>query len=199
VDSPSKQNLKSSPAVITNSAATLDLNKSLVEVVSLSEEEDSADGMQCTGDGRIPCDQSEIKTVILFEDVDATLCEDRGFISTIQLLADAGKRPMILTSNSKALPEEITYLWDLFFHHKLTCLYFRLWFLSSSVMKLSFVNILGENPVLPDSLAREEVCFTLPPLEELIHHMYLVCHLHYEKLLFSSQIKYLVTSPNSLD
>ncbi|KAJ8424660.1 hypothetical protein Cgig2_003094 [Carnegiea gigantea] len=132
VGSPNKHNLKSSPTVITNGSATLDLNKSIVEVVSLSEEEDSADGMQCTGDGRIPCDQREIKTVILFEDVDATLCEDRGFISTIQQLADTGKRPMILTSNS-------------------------------------------ENPMLPDSLAREEVCFTLPSLEELIHHIYLVC------------------------
>ena len=43
------------------------------------------------------------RTLILFEDVDADLCEDRGFISTIQQLAETAKRPMILTSNSKII------------------------------------------------------------------------------------------------
>lgn len=46
---------------------------------------------------------SEVKTLILFEDVDATLCEDHGFITTIHQLAETAKRPMILTSNSKKL------------------------------------------------------------------------------------------------
>lgn len=46
-------------------------------------------------------EQSDIKTLILFEDVDAVLDEDRGFIGTIQQLAETAKRPMILTSNSK--------------------------------------------------------------------------------------------------
>lgn len=132
IDSQSKLNLKSSPTLFANGAAAFDLNHEMVEVTS--EEEDSASGvgMHNIGDGGIPCDQSEIKTLILFEDVDATLCEDRGFISTIQQLADTGKRPMILTSNS-------------------------------------------ENPVLPDNLDREEVCFTMPSLNELINHTYLVC------------------------
>ncbi|XP_051139529.1 uncharacterized protein LOC127257195 isoform X2 [Andrographis paniculata] len=44
--------------------------------------------------------QTDIKTLILFEDVDATLCEDHGFLTAIQQLAETAKRPMILTSNS---------------------------------------------------------------------------------------------------
>lgn len=47
--------------------------------------------------------QNEVKTLILFEDVDAAISEDHGFISTIQQLAVTAKRPMILTSNSKTL------------------------------------------------------------------------------------------------
>ncbi|CAI9778095.1 unnamed protein product [Fraxinus pennsylvanica] len=44
--------------------------------------------------------QNEILTLILFEDTDAALSEDHGFISTIQQLAETAKQPMILTSNS---------------------------------------------------------------------------------------------------
>ncbi|CAH9136284.1 unnamed protein product [Cuscuta epithymum] len=41
-----------------------------------------------------------LRTLVLFEDFDTALCEDRGFISTIQQLSETAKRPMILTSNS---------------------------------------------------------------------------------------------------
>ncbi|XP_057795779.1 uncharacterized protein LOC131011898 isoform X2 [Salvia miltiorrhiza] len=56
--------------------------------------------------------QNEVKTLILFEDVDATICEDHGFITTIQQLAVTAKRPMILTSNSgnPALPKSLDKL-----------------------------------------------------------------------------------------
>ncbi|KAK6114842.1 hypothetical protein DH2020_007111 [Rehmannia glutinosa] len=56
--------------------------------------------------------QSEIKTLILFEDVDATVHEDQGFITTIQQLAVTAKRPMILTSNSDnpVLPKNLDRL-----------------------------------------------------------------------------------------
>lgn len=102
-ESPSgKLNLKSSP-VITNGAPAQGLNNGVVEVISLLEEEDYVGtvGSQYHSNVRHSCDKGDIKTLILFEDVDVTLCDDRGFISTIQQLADTGKRPMILTSNSK--------------------------------------------------------------------------------------------------
>ncbi|KAK9096037.1 hypothetical protein Sjap_021534 [Stephania japonica] len=49
------------------------------------------------------------KTLILFEDVDIVFEEDRGFISTIQQMAETTKWPMILTSNSKdpELPDQL--------------------------------------------------------------------------------------------
>ncbi|KAL8159334.1 hypothetical protein V2J09_000871 [Rumex salicifolius] len=78
-------------------------------------------------------DTSEIKTLILFEEVDATLLEDRGFIATIQQLAQTAKRPMILTSNDT-------------------------------------------NPVLPESLDREEVYFSVTSQQELLHHVCMVCN-----------------------
>ncbi|KAK6938416.1 hypothetical protein RJ641_031924 [Dillenia turbinata] len=58
------------------------------------------------------CSTVERRTLILFEDVDVILDEDRGFIATIQKLAETAKRPMILTSNSNnpALPESLDRL-----------------------------------------------------------------------------------------
>ncbi|KAK9162225.1 hypothetical protein Syun_003127 [Stephania yunnanensis] len=52
------------------------------------------------------------KTLILFEDVDTVFREDRGFISTIQQMAESTKWPMILTSNSKdpELPDKLNRL-----------------------------------------------------------------------------------------
>ncbi|XP_023523707.1 uncharacterized protein LOC111787864 isoform X1 [Cucurbita pepo subsp. pepo] len=44
--------------------------------------------------------QGEAKPLILLEDVDILFPEDRGFISAIQEIADTGKVPIILTSNS---------------------------------------------------------------------------------------------------
>ncbi|KNA24489.1 hypothetical protein SOVF_014870 isoform A [Spinacia oleracea] len=110
-ESPSgKLNLKSSP-VITNGAPAQGLNNGVVEVISLLEEEDYVGtvGSQYHSNVRHSCDKGDIKTLILFEDVDVTLCDDRGFISTIQQLADTGKRPMILTSNNESplLPDNL--------------------------------------------------------------------------------------------
>lgn len=101
-ESPSKHNFRSSP-VSTNGVVVEDLNNSLVEVISLLEEGDDVSDVktQNRNSSGLSCDKGDIKTLILFEDVDVTLCDDRGFISTIQQLADTGKRPMILTSNSK--------------------------------------------------------------------------------------------------
>ncbi|KAH0664202.1 hypothetical protein KY284_029133 [Solanum tuberosum] len=77
----------------------------VIEAIPLSDEENAPNA---TGGQRKQVFREEItanyqgetKTLILFEDVDTALCEDRGFVSTIQQLAETAKRPMILTSNS---------------------------------------------------------------------------------------------------
>ncbi|KAJ8563632.1 hypothetical protein K7X08_032084 [Anisodus acutangulus] len=109
----------------------------VIEVITLSNEENApnASGVQrkqvCREE--IPAShQGETKTLILFEDVDTALCEDRGFVSTIQQLAETAKRPMILTSNS-------------------------------------------DNPVLPNNLDRQQLCFVMPSLKELLGLVHMVC------------------------
>lgn len=82
----------------------------VIEVIPLSDEENAlnASGVQRKQVGREEIadnHQGKMKTLILFEDVDTALCEDRGFVSTIQQLAETAKRPMILTSNSKGLTD----------------------------------------------------------------------------------------------
>ncbi|VFQ93892.1 unnamed protein product [Cuscuta campestris] len=74
----------------------------------------------------------DLRTLVLFEDVDAALCEDRGFISTIQQLSETAKRPMILTSNSV-------------------------------------------NPVLPNNLDRLELCFAIPPFNDVLELAHTIC------------------------
>ncbi|KAI3464505.1 hypothetical protein Pfo_021168 [Paulownia fortunei] len=87
------------------------------ELTHISDKEDSQDAgswpkISASGYNRTANNQSEIKTLILFEDVDATLYEDHGFITTIQQLAETAKRPMILTSNSDnpVLPKNLDRL-----------------------------------------------------------------------------------------
>ncbi|KAK6132312.1 hypothetical protein DH2020_033936 [Rehmannia glutinosa] len=89
----------------------------VIELTHLSDKEDSQDAgswpkMSACGYNRTANSQSEIKTLILFEDVDATVHEDQGFITTIQQLAVTAKRPMILTSNSDnpVLPKNLDRL-----------------------------------------------------------------------------------------
>lgn len=60
------------------------------------------------GSGISDCDEAgpfyhqiEVKPLILFEDVDITFLEDRGFITAVQQIAETAKGPIILTSNSK--------------------------------------------------------------------------------------------------
>lgn len=76
----------------------------VIELIHLPDEEDLGDAFlspkKSVCKRTINC-QSEVKTLILFEEVDATISEDHGFITTIQQLAETAKRPMILTSNSK--------------------------------------------------------------------------------------------------
>ncbi|KAL3638815.1 hypothetical protein CASFOL_016722 [Castilleja foliolosa] len=89
----------------------------VIEVTPLSDTKDSQDAcswpkMSASGPNQYANHQTEIKTLILFEDVDATVDEDHGFITTIQQLAETAKRPMILTSNSDnpVLPKNLDRL-----------------------------------------------------------------------------------------
>ncbi|CAA0809944.1 P-loop containing nucleoside triphosphate hydrolases superfamily protein [Striga hermonthica] len=89
----------------------------VIEVTPLSDKKDAQDidswpKISAPEHNRSSNCQSEIKTLILFEDVDATVEEDHGFISTIQQLAETAKRPMILTSNSDfpVLPKNLDRL-----------------------------------------------------------------------------------------
>ncbi|CAN6479978.1 unnamed protein product [Victoria cruziana] len=92
------------------------------------EMEISCNSMECRSLGN----QVASKTLILFEDFDATLDEDRGLIATILELAETTKRPIILTSNSR-------------------------------------------DPLLPPLVDRVTVNFTLPSVDELVCHAYMVC------------------------
>ncbi|KAL6525090.1 hypothetical protein OROMI_030683 [Orobanche minor] len=89
----------------------------VIEVIPLSDKKDSQDAgswpkMLASGSNQSGNCHIEIKTLILFEDVDATVHEDHGFITTIQQLAETAKRPMILTSNSEnpVLPKNLDRL-----------------------------------------------------------------------------------------
>lgn len=87
----------------------------VIELIDLSDKNDPRDTTVCqktlvSGENGASNYRNEIKTLILFEDVDITLCEDPGFLTAIQQLAETAKRPMILTSNSKKLN------WLLFSH-----------------------------------------------------------------------------------
>ncbi|PWA92896.1 P-loop containing nucleoside triphosphate hydrolases superfamily protein [Artemisia annua] len=91
-----KSQLKSTPT--KRKADDAQRSADVIDLISLSDDEDSKNG---AATALTPVSsQNGIKTLILFEDVDATLFEDRGFIATIQQLAETAKRPMILTSNS---------------------------------------------------------------------------------------------------
>ncbi|XP_071716016.1 uncharacterized protein [Rutidosis leptorrhynchoides] len=92
-----KSQLKSTPTTC-NPEASQRSTGDVIELIPLSDDEDSKnlDGSVAKPVGS----QTGTKILILFEDVDASLIEDRGFIATVQQLAETAKRPMILTSNT---------------------------------------------------------------------------------------------------
>lgn len=72
----------------------------VVELIPISDEEcHDATGTSVTFS--VKEDRCKDKLVILFEDVDITFLEDRGFIAAIQQIAKTANGPIILTSNSK--------------------------------------------------------------------------------------------------
>lgn len=94
-----------SPQSLPNCRASQEFENEVVEVIP-SDEEAPHDGIGasakfvCKENGTAH-NQSEVKPLILFEDVDITFLEDRGFLAAIQQIAETAKGPMILTSNSK--------------------------------------------------------------------------------------------------
>ncbi|XP_074361810.1 uncharacterized protein LOC141701993 [Apium graveolens] len=103
----------------SSSDATADqgTKNDVIELIPLSDDEISGNTKMTptksvSKKSKTVSEQSGNKTLILFEDVDTDLCEDRGFISTIQQLAETVKRPMILTSNSNepVLPNNLDIL-----------------------------------------------------------------------------------------
>nr|GLL44461.1 uncharacterized protein LOC109177240 [Ipomoea trifida] len=104
--------LRSFSAAVTGTEGPM---SEVIELIPLLDDEDSQNA-SATPKKLICKDRtnshSDLKTLVLFEDVDAALCEDRGFISTIQQLSETAKRPMILTSNSNnpVLPNNLDRL-----------------------------------------------------------------------------------------
>ncbi|XP_075650549.1 uncharacterized protein LOC142621123 isoform X2 [Castanea sativa] len=105
-----------SPQSLPNCSASQEFENEVVEVIP-SDEEAPRDGIGasakfvCKENGTVH-NQSEVKPLILFEDVDITFLEDRGFLAAIQQIAETAKGPMILTSNSNnpVLPDSLDRL-----------------------------------------------------------------------------------------
>ncbi|KAJ6681665.1 P-LOOP CONTAINING NUCLEOSIDE TRIPHOSPHATE HYDROLASES SUPERFAMILY PROTEIN [Salix koriyanagi] len=85
---------------------TPDYNSKMIEMIPISNKDNSLGATVATTtcaskESTIACDREQVKHLILFEDVDITFTEDRGFVSAIQQIAEKAKGPVILTSNSE--------------------------------------------------------------------------------------------------
>ncbi|KAM6572301.1 hypothetical protein CsatA_016381 [Cannabis sativa] len=115
-DGSSNDHVLKSSAALANGSASQEYDVGSAEVIALSDE----DLHKETGDAGIfyheeaeSCSyKSEIKPLILFEDVDIIFFEDRGFIAAVQQIANTAKGPIILTSNSHKpfLPDNLDRL-----------------------------------------------------------------------------------------
>lgn len=111
----SRNNFIEKCPTLQESTAAKDLANEVIELIPLSDD-DSKDNIKGVGEFEYiayesTSSQGEAKPLILLEDVDIIFLEDRGFISAIQEIADTGKGPIILTSNSKS-----AYSWMELFH-----------------------------------------------------------------------------------
>lgn len=118
MENPERSDVKHfSKYFLVSCSATADqgISNEVIEIIPLSESENSDSTMMAHAElvskrSKSCSEQNDKKTLILFEDVDAVLEEDRGFIGTIQRLAETAKRPMILTSNSKIVPQIVFFI-----------------------------------------------------------------------------------------
>ncbi|KAI4320611.1 hypothetical protein MLD38_034072 [Melastoma candidum] len=102
----SQMNSKAHPE-LENNKYELDTNSEEIEILRASDGENSNEHEELvlsSDSGKV-----EVKRLILFEDVDITFIEDRGFISSIQQIAETAKGPIIMTSNNSdlVLPENL--------------------------------------------------------------------------------------------
>ncbi|XWS15123.1 hypothetical protein CRYUN_Cryun35bG0066800 [Craigia yunnanensis] len=102
---------------LSNSEAVQEFDNKVIEFIPISDEEDSfgasgASGKRVCNDNETGFGQSKVKTLILFEVVDISFPEDRGFVAGIQQIAEKAKGPVILTSNSNnlVLPDNLNML-----------------------------------------------------------------------------------------
>ncbi|KAK4758310.1 hypothetical protein SAY87_019611 [Trapa incisa] len=63
-------------------------------------------------ENQTPFEGQKVKPLILFEDVDITFLEDRGFVAAIEQIANTAKGPLILTTNNRSitLPDSLDRL-----------------------------------------------------------------------------------------
>ncbi|KAJ6412671.1 hypothetical protein OIU84_005672 [Salix udensis] len=85
---------------------TPDFDSKMIEMIPIPNKDNSLGATVATTtcaskESTIACDREQLKHLILFEDVDITFTEDRGFVSAIQQIAEKAKGPVILTSNSE--------------------------------------------------------------------------------------------------
>ncbi|KAG4194273.1 hypothetical protein ERO13_A06G043800v2 [Gossypium hirsutum] len=115
VDSPSKHVMKSA-GPLSKGEAMKEFDKE-VEFIPIPDEEDSsgphgASGKHVCNDRETGFGQDKVRSLILFEDVDISFPEDRGFVPAIQKIAEKARGPVILTSNSNnlVLPDNLDRL-----------------------------------------------------------------------------------------
>ncbi|XP_024451631.2 uncharacterized protein LOC7463160 isoform X5 [Populus trichocarpa] len=101
---PQSNNITKFSSALPDSKLTQDFYRKMVEVVPISDEDNSLGATEATvkfdsNDSTIACGQGKLKHLILFEDVDLAFTEDRGFVAAIQQIAEKAKGPVILTSN----------------------------------------------------------------------------------------------------
>ncbi|XP_048438990.1 uncharacterized protein LOC103953161 isoform X3 [Pyrus x bretschneideri] len=100
-----------SPFVDANGMTDHEMDDDVIELIAVSDE-DSHGATEASVKSVSKEDYSEVKHLILFDDVDITFLEDRGFIAAIQQIAKTAKGPIILTSNSDnpVLPDSLDRL-----------------------------------------------------------------------------------------
>ncbi|PKI38434.1 hypothetical protein CRG98_041133, partial [Punica granatum] len=101
---------------LPNSKIKFTMGNEVIELIQVSDEDTSYDATKADKfamkENGVLCDRRKVKPLILFEDVDITFLEDRGFIAAIEQIADTAKGPLILTTNNSrvALPDSLDRL-----------------------------------------------------------------------------------------
>ncbi|KAI9395038.1 hypothetical protein POPTR_005G177000v4 [Populus trichocarpa] len=104
---PQSNKIAKFPSALPDGKLTPDSDSKMIEVMPISNKDNSLGATEATTnkcaskESTIACGRGQLKHLILFEDVDITFTEDRGFVSAIQQIAEKAKGPVILTSNSE--------------------------------------------------------------------------------------------------